>query len=923
MKILTILFSFLVFVGYGQQTTLNSILQSKIHHFNSFEYGGKTQNWDICQGKNSLIYVANSSGLMEFNGIDWKIYQLPGQKIVRSVAADTNGILYTGGLGEFGYWKKDKNGQLVYFSLKELIKDKEFPHEEIWKILILNDQILFQSFGFMYSYQHNKVVKIKLPGPILFSFEAHGKVYAEVIGLGLYELVNNSMVLIPNTQLLGKEAVCSIMNGRNSDEIIIAGSNNIFILTNGKISIFNQSLTNEIKGAKINKAIKLSNGQFVFGTLLNGIYLTDVNGNILNHYNQFNGLQNNTVLSLFETVNRELWIGLNSGIDLIHNLDNTHFADRKGDIGSIFDATFYQKTFYISTNHGIYRLKGKSFELIENTQGQGLYFSIINQQLYCGHNNGTYHLKDNRAQLISSITGGSKIKPLLGNKSYFIQGSYTKFSLYQLHDHNLKFLRAIDGFSDPIVDFYCISPKQILAHSTTWGISKLYLDDNQMKFEIRKKIVGNLPNSSVFTYLGNKYIFTGKEFYFYQQMNKRLVRTPNPFNPIQVSKVMQTDTNEVIVFNQLGQAIFFPQNKSAENDQLDLPENEEYRIVKINKNAYLIAGNEGFDLIDTRRKITNFWDRPFVHSLQIFSNDTNYTLFPGIQTNSLSNTLAYNQNQLKFKIGLLNASHQTKLYYKLMPLHNFWNEFTDFKGGIVFNKLPPGEYKLLIKSNKNAHLKTFAFSISDPWYWSPISKSFYFLLLLFSIWVAYQIHLHRLKVKQDEISKEMAYQIQIREERNKQELIRLKNEKLEIDLSTKKEELSNLTFSIMKRNESLQKIKIDLDRIKPLGDQKSYIFQSILQQIEENFNSKKEWKIFEKNFNEVHESFFKKLLAKFPDLSHGDLGLAAYLKMNLSSKEISQILNITLRSVELKRYRLRKKLSLPTEQGLTEFLMNI
>lgn len=142
-------------------------------------------------------------------------------------------------------------------------------------------------------------------------------------------------------------------------------------------------------------------------------------------------------------------------------------------------------------------------------------------------------------------------------------------------------------------------------------------------------------------------------------------------------------------------------------------------------------------------------------------------------------------------------------------------------------------------------------------------------------------------------------------------------------MSTKNEELSNLTFSIIKRNESLQKIKIDLDRIKPLGDQKNYIYNSIVHQIEDNFNSKKEWKIFEKNFNEVHDLFFKKLLAQFPELSHGDLGLAAYLKMNLSTKEISQILNITPRSVELKRYRLRKKLDLATEQGLSEFLMNI
>lgn len=175
-----------------------------------------------------------------------------------------------------------------------------------------------------------------------------------------------------------------------------------------------------------------------------------------------------------------------------------------------------------------------------------------------------------------------------------------------------------------------------------------------------------------------------------------------------------------------------------------------------------------------RKKNQNFWDKPFIYSVQVFSEDANFTIYPEFKNNELLDNLNYTENQLKFKIGLFNTSHQTKLYYKLLPIHTFWNEFTDFKGGIVFNKLPPGEYKLMIKSNKNAHLKSFKFTINDPWYWSTSSKTIYFFILLFSFWATYQIHLHRLKIKQEEISKEMAYQLQINEEKNKQEIIRLK-----------------------------------------------------------------------------------------------------------------------------------------------------
>lgn len=923
MKHLYVLFIFCFYSVFGQKEPWKVVLQSNVNHFSAQEYGGHTQNWDICQGNNQFVYVANSKGLMEFNGIDWKIFSLPGQKIVRSVAVGAEGNIYTGGLGEFGFWKRDVNGLLNYFSLKDQIKDKEFPHEEIWKILVLKDQILFQSFGFMYSYKQNKVSKIKLPGPILFCFEAEGSVYAEVIGLGLYELKGSALEMVPNTQMLGQESICAILNGRTPGEIIIVGSSNVFAFQNKRLVTFNKGFNLEIRKAKINKAIRLSNGNYVFGTLLNGIYLTDGYGNILNHYNQLNGLQNNTVLSLFEASDRQLWVGLNSGIDLIHNLENTHYLDPNGDVGTVFDAIQYQNRFYIATNHGIYLLKNKHFNLIGNTQGHSLNFTIVNGQLYCGHSNGTYWIQNDKAKLISKITGGGKIKLLDKASDLYIQGTYTRLCIYQFINKKLTFIRSLEGFSDPVSDFICLDKNQILAKSATWGISKLLIDKDLMKIQTRKKLFHQSPANSLFSLNDINYIFTGSNFYTDQSPTHKIVRANNPFPQIIPSKIIQTNADEVIVFNQLGQGYVFSGNDSQLYNRLDLPEKEELNILKLNTNTYLVAGNEGFEIIDTRKKTGKIWDKPFVYSIQVFTNDSNYFIYPSLQTNALKEKLAYNENQLKFKIGLLHPSHQSKLYYKLWPIQNYWNEFTDYKGGIVLNKLPPGDYKIFIKSNKNAQLNYFSFSIKDPWYWSWFSKSIYLMIFIGAIWLAYKIHLYRLKLKQEEISKEMAYQIQINEERNKQEIIRLKNEKLEIDLHTKNEELSNLTFSIIKRNESLQKIKLDLDRIKPKEDQKNYIFNSIVHQIEDNFNSKKEWKIFEENFNEVHELFFKKLLSQFPDLSHGDLGLAAYLKMNLSSKEISQILNITPRSVELKRYRLRKKLALPTEQGLSEFLMNV
>jgi DNA-binding CsgD family transcriptional regulator len=127
----------------------------------------------------------------------------------------------------------------------------------------------------------------------------------------------------------------------------------------------------------------------------------------------------------------------------------------------------------------------------------------------------------------------------------------------------------------------------------------------------------------------------------------------------------------------------------------------------------------------------------------------------------------------------------------------------------------------------------------------------------------------------------------------------------------------------IRKNETLLQIKEELARVKAdMGERLPDRYHSrLLRLIDSHLGSEQDWLIFETNFNQVHEVFLHKLKASYPDLTPGDLRLAAYLKMNLSSKEIAPLLNISLRGVENKRYRLRQKLHLDNDANLTEFLM--
>ena len=125
-------------------------------------------------------------------------------------------------------------------------------------------------------------------------------------------------------------------------------------------------------------------------------------------------------------------------------------------------------------------------------------------------------------------------------------------------------------------------------------------------------------------------------------------------------------------------------------------------------------------------------------------------------------------------------------------------------------------------------------------------------------------------------------------------------------------------MSLIKKNEFLNSIKSELSNVD--GNKE---IKNVLRIIDRNLNNTDDWKFFQEAFNNADKDFLKKIGEKHPELTPNDLRLCAYLRLNLSSKEIAPLLNISYRSVEVKRYRLRKKMKLKASQGLIKYILDI
>ena len=169
---------------------------------------------------------------------------------------------------------------------------------------------------------------------------------------------------------------------------------------------------------------------------------------------------------------------------------------------------------------------------------------------------------------------------------------------------------------------------------------------------------------------------------------------------------------------------------------------------------------------------------------------------------------------------------------------------------------------------------------------------------------------------------QLKYLHELELEHNEREIIKLKNDRLETEVMYKNQQLASTTMHLYKRGRLLAKIKEELstatDKLINKEDKSDFI--KLLKLISGEEKKDNDWEQFSIHFDQVHNSFLQKIKNAYPELTQTDLKICAYVKMNLSSKEIAQLLNISLKGVEIGRYRLRKKLSLSPGINLNDFI---
>ena len=690
---------------------------------------------------------------------------------------------------------------------------------------------------------------------------------------------------------------------------------------------------------RVYSAMQLKNGNYAIGTVADGLIILDQQGNLLAQFDQTNGLSNNTVLALHEDADSNLWAGLDNGIDVL-NLEAplNIYTDVNGNIGSVYTAVEYDGQMYLGTNQGLFYKSvstNEPFNRVEGTNGQVWGLSVIDNTLFCAHNDGTIIVRGNRAELISDHSGTWTFLQLPADSTKILVGNYQGLSLLGKENDTWEFKGALEGFK--------YSSRFLLADDdgSYWinheykGVYNLQLDVDQLSVKnfVRDTTLPLGKNSGIVKYKDRLFYATEAGVYVKDnggafKKDSLLSKTYNAENQYVTGQLDTDNQDNLWLFGSNYIKLYGPSSFGRSIVMKDIALSADYRNQVIGfeeannlRNGKSIIGTTGGYLLLDIEKFVPRDNTVYLSRAEIMNQKGER--FP---ISRRDESFRFNYNSLHFWLNTPNYdTYLSKEFrYRLLGLRDQWGLWSE-DNEIVLDNLPPGDYTLQAQSrvglNPSTNTLSFKFEIAKPWYGSNTAVIIYIVTGLILMLLINETYKRYYRSQQNKLKEENERQLEIERLNSEKQRIALKNANLERDMVNKNQELAIATMGVARKNELLQGIKKDLDNLSERDEQQ--VLKKVKKIIESNINDANDWEVFQKAFNNVDKDFIKQLKIKYPNLTPNDLKLCTYLRLNLTSKEIAPLLNISVRSVEISRYRLRKKMALATEINLVDHILSI
>jgi DNA-binding CsgD family transcriptional regulator len=935
-------------------------LSGKITQYSRSDFNADPQFWTMCRDKNGTIFFGNNDGVIIFDGEHWQKLNLPNNSSVRSLEIDKSGVIYAGGYNEIGTLQKNATGKYFYKSLMEELQLEGKNIENIWAIHTINDRVMCRSFNELIIITNKIATHIPANNTFIYSSLVGSDYYIQDSNYGILKLTPQSSepVMAFAKEKYNNEEIVAILPGTTKGTVtVISKQGNIYQgnAASGTMELLN-NIFSQSQRDNVSSAIRYANGDLFIGTLSSKIITTNSKGEVLPTPALFQNLQEAVIHRLYMMPDGNVWVLENNGLAYIDFLSPYTYLFNKA---SVYDALAYRDNIYLATNQGVhysyFNTKNPSsthdFKKVENLHGQAWSIQQLEGDIIVGHDNGLFKIENQLAVKIGTVTGFWKVVPIKNKPHQYLAAHYNGLYLLEkkdgqwiLHEKLVGFdesARDIIASDDPYSYWVCHGYKgvfRIRINPSYTRVSSVdhYTNKNGLESAFNVN-VSRWNNDIVFTTNTGIYSFDVKKnrFVSHKKLNSILDPTKN------TRKLMQSGARTWFVQDDEAGYFYTAEKKPELHKDLFLNLKGSFNrgmesIVTLAGNNVLFGTTNGLFLYTISNPGTSAGVTTAITQIS-YSQDQSLNLLPLNNKKDEPQVLPNQTDILRFEFAAPKMTHGTQVQYSYM-LENVDNNWSTWQNIPYkeYTHLRPGNYTFKVRSRNTAGLigseSKYYFTILPKWYQTNLALALYIIiaaLLIIAIvrYIKKRIEREHEKTKTEALKAKKLLELELeqlklqrdKEQINKDRII------LQEEVLNNSKELANYTMLLIKKKDIFNEITTDLKELKDYvknDDSRKKLLQ-IFQKLNTHKIGEEYLEVFDVNFEKVHHNFFEELKRLNPTLTKRELRLCAFVKMNLTNKEISPLLNISLRGVENARYRIRKKLEVAHEDNFVAFLESI
>lgn len=933
-----------------------------VRNFNEKNVGGGTQTWDICQDSLGNMYFANKFGLIRFDSRNWTPYAIGNESEVRSLCYDsTRGRIYAGGSDEFGYFVHDPSTHRQrYVSLSRHLSPGRRVFGEVWNIFNDRGNVWFQADHSLYRHDGRTLQVFRVQDKITASALIGENIYIGCANGRISMLRAGRMTRVHAPMLEGERIVAILPNKLRRNILIVTEYSGIYTMDERGINRMPTAVDDLMRDNQTFCAT-INDNTLAVGTVNMGLVIIDLTDGSLTFANKLTGMQNNTVLTLNFDATGNLWAGLDNGIDYIcYSTPWRLLTGSFNSCGAGYASSIYGNNIYLGTNQGLYISPYPFPTGPEPTQprrllnGQVWHIDNLEGQLLASTDGGLFSINGTTMTRIPGIPGTWSVQQLKQNPEYALAATYDNF--YLLHRDAAGVWRpegTVTGFNDRAGHIVQDNNGNIwLAH---WlkGIYRLRLDIGKRRFSYVKLYNTSaglsVNRNNAVSMHNNNVVFSSIDGYYVYDPVSDMMK-PHPtltglFGCCSTGRLITSPQRDI--YN-LGYPDGITRAHPTASGNYDIDS-----TTYISLGEKMVPGFEYFEFIGDRHVIIGsregFYDlNPLLRGVQnpdhklIVSKITtlNDSLLRVAEDSDMLR-VPYSMNSLRFEFVSPEYRAEKSVTYSfyLEDYDRGWsapslNSIKDY------TRLSEGKYNLHVRAHNsydNTQQATIlSFEVLPPWYRTTLAKIIYTILVIGMLWAFYKGIKRWSRQKTEMVARKKEQQLQDMKRKaeadkmqKEVEISTLKGLQLEQEVKYKSDELSNVMLHLARKNEVLLSISESLDKMQSsLGEssesrQLDQQLRRLKNKIRDNISHDDNWRSFNNNFDAVYTGFTQRLQQKHPTLTRTELKVCCYLRMGLSSKDIAPLFSISTRSVEMTRYRLRKKLGLERDENLTAYLEQI